>query len=114
MIQAPDPIAALQPANLMEFKSGPVMDGQAPVDGRKTCFRDRKGWYWAHQAGDDGGMTNYVFEFSYPSQPTFDYPEGRTKPADGDAVKWLQWYVQRDDGYLGAPSSYPQIGRAHV
>ena len=85
MIQAPDPLAQLQPANLMEFMSGPVMDGQAPVDGKSTCFRDRKGWYWAHQAGDDGGVTNYVFEFSYPSQPTFDYPEGRSAPAVGEA-----------------------------
>ena len=107
MIQAPDPLAQLQPANLMEFMSGPVMDGQAPVDGKQTCFRDRKGWYWAHQAGDDGNVTNYVFEFSYPSQPTFDYPEGRSAPAVGEAVKWMQNYFQRDDAYLGAPSSYP-------
>jgi len=107
MIQAPDPIAALQPANIMEFMSGPVMDGQAPVNGKAVCFRDRKGWYWAHQAGDDGNVTNYVFEFSYPSQESFDYTARMTPPAVGTPVKWLSWYKQRDDGYLGAPSSYP-------
>ena len=102
MFQAPNPIASLQPANLMDYISGPKADGMS------TCFKDRKGWFWPQQAGDDGGTANYVFEFSYPSQADFDYPDGSEKPEVGSAVKWLEWYVQRDDGYLGAPSAYPK------
>ena len=101
MFQAPNPISALQPANLMSFISGPTAEGQT------TCFKDRKGWFWAHQAGDGGDVTNYVFEFSYPHQPTFDYIDNMTPPEVGTPIVWLANYVQRDDGYLGAPSAYP-------
>ena len=101
MFQAPNPISALQPANLMSFISGPTAEGQT------TCFKDRKGCFWAHQAGDGGDVTNYVFEFSYPHQPTFDYIDNMTPPEVGTPIVWLANYVQRDDGYLGAPSAYP-------
>ncbi|MCQ2389878.1 MAG: hypothetical protein MJ240_00530 [Kiritimatiellae bacterium] len=102
MFQTPNPIASLQPANLIDFISGPC------VEGKETCFRDRKDWFWAQQAGDDGNVTNYVFEFSYTHQPTFDYPDTMTPPAASEKIKWLEWYTQRDDGYLGAPSDYPK------
>ena len=101
MFQAPNPISSLQPANLMDFIAGPLANGQS------TCFKDRKGWFWAQQAGDDGDVATYVFEFSYPHQASFDYPASMTPPAVGDKVKWLSGYVQRDDGYLGASSAYP-------
>ena len=93
MVQSPDPLARLQPANLQKFISGPLYGGT------ETCFRDRKGWFWAHQAGDDGGSTNYVFELSYPNQPAFDYPDG-SAPEVGAQIPWMAGYVQRDDSYV--------------
>ena len=93
MIQSPDPLARLQPANLQKFMSGPLY-GET-----KACFQDRKGYYWAHQAGDDGGATNYVFELSYPNQVSFDYTDGGEHAA-GEVVPWMAEYAQRDDSYV--------------
>ena len=93
MIQSPDPLARLQPANLQTFLSGPRCGAS------ETCFRDRKGWFWAHQAGDDGGSTNYVFEIAYPSQPSFDYPDG-SAPDAGAHIPWMADYARRDDRYV--------------
>ena len=107
MVQSPDPLARLQPANLQAFVSGPTYGAE------ETCFRDRKGWFWAHQAGDDGGPTNYVFEISYPSQAAFDYPDG-SAPEAGAHVPWMANYAQRDDGYVwtlwgsDGPSPFPE------
>jgi len=102
MFQSPDPLARFQPANLHTFLSGPLY---ADLD---TCFKDRKGWYWAHQAGDDGGTTNYVFEFSYPSQASFDYVDGSTV-APGTIIGWMSEYSGRDEWYLSnsQPGEYP-------
>lgn len=93
MIQSPDPLARLQPANLQKFMSGPLYGDT------DTCFKDRKGWYWAHQAGNDGGSTNYVFELSYPNQDGFDWPDGNAHAA-GEIVPWMANYERRDDTYL--------------
>ena len=93
MIQSPAPLSSFQPANLHKFISGPLYGDTG------ECFRDRKLWYWAHQAGDDGGTTNYVFEFSYPSQEMFDFPGGGAVDP-GTATGWLDWYAGRDDSYL--------------
>ncbi len=101
MIQAPDPIARLQPANWHEFVSGPTYQGKS------TCFKDRKGWFWAHQAGDDGGMIAYVFDFSYPSQPFFDFPGMVSPPAAGTRTKWLSAYTGRGAGWPVRPGSDP-------
>ena len=93
MIQSISPLETLQPANLHKFISGPLYADTA------ECFKDRKGWYWAHQAGNDGGTTNYVFEFSYPSQEMFDYTDGTTK-APGTIVGFMEDYEGRSDDYL--------------
>ena len=93
MIQSPDPLARLQPANMHKFMSGPRYANE------KTCYKDRKGWFWAHQAGNDGGTTNYVFELSYPNQASFDYTDGK-EHAVGEEVWWLATYRYRDDWYL--------------
>ena len=93
MIQSLAPLSRLQPANLHKFISGPLYADTA------ECFKDRKGWYWAHQAGNDGGTTNYVFEFSYPVQASFDYTDGSTKPA-GEIVGFMADYEGRNDDYL--------------
>ena len=93
MIQSLDPLARLQPANLQKFMSGPLYGDT------DTCFKDRKGWYWAHQAGNDGGSTNYVFELSYPNQDAFDWPDGNTHAA-GEIVPWMANYERRDDSYI--------------
>ena len=93
MIQSPAPLSRMQPANLQTFMSGPLYADT------EMCFRDRKGWFWAHQAGDDGGATNYVFELSYPSQASFDYTTGASS-APGEPVPWLANYERRDDWYV--------------
>ena len=92
-IQSVSPLDRLQPANLHKFISGPLYAGT------QECFKDRKDWYWAHQAGDDGGTTNYVFEFSYPHQEQFDYPNGDA-PEVGATVGFMEGYTGRDDFYL--------------
>ncbi|MBR1588353.1 MAG: hypothetical protein IJ658_08530, partial [Kiritimatiellae bacterium] len=93
MIQSISPLDRFQPANLHAFIAGPLY-GETD-----ECFRDRKGWYWAHQAGNDGGTTNYVFEFSYPHQEQFDYPNGDT-PEAGETIGWMEGYMGRDDAYM--------------
>ena len=97
MIQSPDPMARLQPANLQKFISGPLYAGT------KECFKDRKGWYWAHQAGNDGGSTNYVFELSYPNQDVFDWPDGMSHAA-GEVIPWMANYERRSESSYAWPS----------
>ena len=94
-IQSVSPLDRLQPANLHTFMTGPLYADT------QECFKDRKGWYWAHQAGNDGGTTNYVFEFSYPHQEQFDYPNGDA-PEVGESVGWMEGYTGRDDWYMGS------------
>ncbi|NQU38880.1 MAG: hypothetical protein HQ523_02910 [Lentisphaerae bacterium] len=78
LIQPPAPIALMPPTNLPsnEQIAGPR-------------FRDRKGYYWAKQAGDDGGATNYVFDYYYPMQTGFYFPALTTQPALGSEIAWL-------------------------
>ncbi len=90
MVQSPAPLALLQPANWHTFIDGPVLSGQA------TCFKDRKGWFWAQQAGNDGGPANYIFDFEYPHQESFDYPDG-SAPAVGTRIKWMANYTGRGE-----------------
>ncbi|MBO7654652.1 MAG: hypothetical protein J6U40_06990, partial [Kiritimatiellae bacterium] len=94
-IQSVSPLDRFQPANLHTFISGPLYKDS------DTCFKDRKGWYWAHQAGNDGGVTNYLFEFSYPHQEQFDYPDGDA-PEPGTVIGWMEGYTGRDDSYLSS------------
>ena len=95
MIQSPAPLSTFQPANLQKFISGPLY-GETD-----ECFKDRKGWYWAHQAGNDGGATNYVFEFSYPWQDFFQFPGAELEESyAGTEMGWMKSYQGRDDSYL--------------
>ena len=98
-IQSVSPLDRFQPANLHTFISGPLYEDT------DECFKDRKGWYWAQQAGNDGGTTNYVFEFSYPHQEQFDYPDGDA-PEPGTIIGWMEGYTGRDDTYLSMWCSY--------
>ncbi len=95
MIQSPAPLSSFQPANLHKFISGPLYADT------EECFKDRKGWYWAHQAGNDGNPTNYVFEFSYPWQDFFQFPGADLESSyAGTEIGWLRSYMGRDDSYL--------------
>ncbi|MBT7065995.1 MAG: LamG domain-containing protein [Verrucomicrobia bacterium] len=78
MIQPPAPIAMMPPVNLEENTqvSGPV-------------YRDRNRYYWAQQAGDDGGPADYVFDFYYPMQSSFFFPALTEQPDLGTPVAWL-------------------------
>jgi hypothetical protein len=78
MIQALPPLNLVQP----EWSSANVQ-----ISG-PTNFIDRNGRYWACQAGNDGGSTNYVFDYYYPDQPDFWYPAGDA-PAEGDPIPLL-------------------------
>ena len=93
MIQSLTPLDAMQPANLHKFISGPLYGDTG------ECFKDRKGWYWAHQAADDGGTTNYVFEFSYPHQEQFDFVDGTTMEP-GEIVGFMADYEGRDEDFM--------------
>ena len=107
MVQSPAPLGLLQPANWHTFIDGPTLAGQS------TCFKDRKDWFWAQQAGDDGGHTNYVFDFEYPHQESFDYPDGSAL-AVGTAIKWMAnytgrgeyWPVRDPEDMFGSPINY--------
>jgi hypothetical protein len=79
MIQPPLPISLMYPANCSSNNQ---------VAGPR--FRDRKGYYWARQAGDRGGTTNYVFDFFYPMQSSFNFPSLATPPALGSQIPWLK------------------------
>ncbi len=111
MVQAPMPISLLQPANWHDFVSGPVLDDE------DTCFRDRKDWFWAQQAGDDGGAIDYVFDFSYPNQPGFDYPEDLSVEV-GTRTPWMPGYTGRGGSFPardgGDPTSTPINYTFHV
>lgn len=77
MIQPPMPIASMPPwCTANKQIAGPE-------------YRDRKGDYWAKQAGDLGGTTNYVFEYYYPMQDGFFFPELMVQPAIGAELAWL-------------------------
>jgi hypothetical protein len=79
MIQPPLPLSLMVPSNCSSNKQ---------VAGPR--FRDRKGYYWAKQAGDRGGTTNYVFDLFYPMQSSFDFPGLAVAPEQGAQIPWLQ------------------------
>ncbi len=78
MIQPPTPIALMYPSNCESNQqvAGPV-------------FRDRNLYYWAKQAGDTGGTTNYVFDYFYPMQEDFFFPDLAVQPPSGTQIPWL-------------------------
>jgi hypothetical protein len=78
MIQPPLPVSLMVPSNCSSNNQ---------VAGPR--FRDRKGYYWAKQAGDRGGSTNYVFDFFYPMQSSFIFPERSVQPDVGAQIPWL-------------------------
>ncbi len=75
LIQAPFPLSTLALAQPTAGVSGPF-------------FRDRKLFFWAKAAGDDGGTAEIVMRYFYPVQPSFFFPVGNP-PAVGENVPWL-------------------------
>jgi hypothetical protein len=75
LIQAPFPLSTLTLAPQTAGISGPF-------------WRDRKMFYWARAAGDDGGVAEIVMRYYYPVLPEFFFP-GANPPAVGDDVPLL-------------------------
>ncbi len=75
LIQAPFPLSTLAIAPPTVGVSGPY-------------FRDRKLFFWARAAGDDGGVAEIVMRYFYPMQPGFFYP-GANPPTVGVDVPLL-------------------------
>ena len=75
LIQAPFPISTLAFAPQTTGVSGPY-------------WRDRKLFFWARAAGDDGGVTNIVMRYFYPMQPGFFFP-GASPPPLGANIPLL-------------------------
>jgi hypothetical protein len=73
LVQAPRPLSTLDvpPNPKSTFVSGPG-------------WRDRKGYYWAKAAGDDGGAANIVMRYFYPVKDGFYFPSNyfASFPAD--------------------------------
>jgi len=89
MIQPPPPISLMQP----------LCAENSQVSGPE--YRDRKGAYWAMRGGHGGGTCNYAFDYYYPSQSGFWYPEG-------DEIALLEpvpWMEQSD----GSPKEYHYV-----
>ncbi|MBL9167630.1 MAG: hypothetical protein JNN07_07805 [Verrucomicrobiales bacterium] len=67
---------------------------------RGPYWRDRKQFYWARAAGDDGGPAEIVMRFFYPKvRDDFFFPPGFA-PA-GTAIPWLD---RRPGGTPGVPT----------
>jgi hypothetical protein len=67
---------------------------------RGPAWEDRKGFFWAKAAGDDGGLTNIVMHFFYPVLNTnFFFAEGYREL--GALVPWLD---HRPGGVQGTPT----------
>jgi len=79
LIQAPFPISTLAIAPETVGVSGPY-------------WRDRKLFFWARAAGDDGGVTNIVMRYFYPMQPGFFFP-GASPPPLGANVPLLDLHA---------------------
>jgi hypothetical protein len=75
LIQAPLPLSTLAVAPQTTGVSGPY-------------WRDRKQFFWARAAGDDGGTAEIVMGYFYPVQSNFFFP-GANPPAVGSNVPWL-------------------------
>ncbi len=74
LIQAPFPLPTLAPTPETTGVSGPY-------------FRDRKKFFWARAAGNDGGAAEIVMRYFYPMQPGFFFPSNQ--PAVGASVPLL-------------------------
>jgi hypothetical protein len=75
LIQAPFPVSTLAVAPQTTGVSGPY-------------WRDRKQFFWARAAGDDGGLAEIVMRYFYPVQTGFYFP-GANPPAVGSNVPLL-------------------------
>ncbi|MCL4177931.1 MAG: hypothetical protein KJ072_09320 [Verrucomicrobia bacterium] len=75
LIQAPFPLSALAVAPETVGVSGPF-------------WRDRKQFFWARAAGDDGGSAEIVMRYFYPLQSGFFFP-GANPPVLGSNVPFL-------------------------
>ena len=67
LIQVPFPISTLSAAPQTVGVSGPY-------------WRDRKLFFWARAAGDDGGPAEIVMRYFYPVQPGFFFPQTNPPP----------------------------------
>ena len=72
------------PLNLPQFL--PPAAETAGVSG--PYWRDRKSFFWAKAAGDDGGAAQIVIRYFYPMQPGFYFP-GTNPPPPGADVPLL-------------------------
>jgi hypothetical protein len=52
-------------------------------------WQDRKKFFWAKAAGDNGGSADVVMRFFYPVQNGFDFPKLGLPPTVGSLVPWL-------------------------
>ena len=75
VIQPPFPLSSLAPAPQTAGVSGPY-------------WRDRKLFFWAKAAGDDGGAADIVMRFFYPVQNGFFFP-GTNVPPVGENIPLL-------------------------
>ena len=75
LIQPPYPLSLLAPAPQTAGVSGPY-------------WRDRKEFFWAKAAGDDGGAAEIVMRFFYPMQSGFFFP-GINPPPTGTNIPFL-------------------------
>jgi hypothetical protein len=75
LIQSPAPLNTLAIAPQSTGVSGPY-------------WRDRKLFFWAKAAGDDGGTAEIVMRYFYPVQPGFFFP-GTNPPAVGVNIPLL-------------------------
>lgn len=89
LIQTPFPLSTLALAQPTAGVSGPF-------------FRDRKLFFWAKAAGDDGGTAEIVMRYYYPVQPGFFFPQPNP-PAIGENVPWL-------DQRAGTPGTPINVG----
>ncbi len=97
MIQPPPPLRYMLPDNL---------DGTHPDQGDEALiFRDRRRYYWAKQAADNGGALEIGMRFYYPMQNGFWFPSLSTQPAPTTEVPWLSGLASKPAGWEldGAP-----------
>ena len=81
MIQPPPPLRSMLPDNSEKTK---------PDDSdSEYVLRDRRRYYWAQQAGDDGSGLDVGMRFFYPMQSAFWFPSLETQPAPLTEIPWL-------------------------
>lgn len=83
MIQPPAPLRSLLPDN--------CINTYAAQTNLANIFRDRRKYYWAKQAGDNGGHLGVGMHFFYPMQIGFWIPQldASKQPAPTTEVPWL-------------------------